>query len=106
MKVARVLGRLTIDDTRVSSGRVVVGRIGFVEIDYHLTHRISVLGEANGIFGFVFGKFTIERLVITKEATEGAEVGLGSVVVTADDGVVRALKETIFAIMHKLRGGQ
>ena len=106
MEVARVLGWLTIDDARVGTGRVVVRRVGFVEIDYHVAHRIGVLGEADGIFGFVLSKLAIEWLIVTKETAKGTKVGLSCVVIASDDSVVGALEEAILAVMHELRGGQ
>ena len=91
LQIARILGWLAIDDTRIRVGAIIVGRLGCVEVEYHIAHRLSVLAETNRVFGFVLCELTSEWLVVAEETAERAEIIFGLFVVAADNGIVRTL---------------
>ena len=106
LEVARVLGRLAIDDARIGIGDEEGGGAGFHVARNHLLHRPRVLVITNGILEDLARLPDGQRLVVGEEVAAVGKIEFGHFVITAVDGIVRTLEQTVFAVVHEFDPGQ
>ena len=106
LEVARVLGRLAIDDARIGIGDEEGGCAGLHIARNHLLHRPRVFVITNGILEDVARVPDGQWLVVGEEISAVGKIEFGDFVVTAVDGIVRTLEQTVFAVVHEFHPGQ
>ena len=106
LEVPRILGRLSVHQTRVGGDddplrRSIPGFRGGGRLD-QAPHGRGVLIQGDGIVDDVAGLLPRDGLVVAEEAATAGKVGLGGLVVPAMDGVVGALEQPELGVLHEL----
>ena len=106
LEVARVLGRLAVDDATVGRADHEAGAGVGGCLDQRL-HRRGPLLEANRILGQLLGLGAAQRLEVRDEdrTVDPGKIGLGRLVDAAMNRVVGTLKEVGLAVGHQLDRG-
>ncbi len=101
LQVTRVLGRLAVHEARMGRGdHVLVALVvGFLQ---QLAHGLGEAAEGHHVFHHLGQFLPLEGLVVGEEVARLGHVLLRLLVVAGDHGVVGALEEAVFAVLHQL----
>jgi hypothetical protein len=101
LEVAGILTGDSIDE----SGCVGADEVAIAAFEHFLKeslHGLSELAEVDGSIADFADLFASERFKVDDEIIGACEVSFGEAVETAVDGVIGALKESIFAVGNEL----
>ncbi len=104
LEVAGVLRGAAVDEAGMGGGDRVGGILGGDERAQEPLHRLGELVETDRLLDHARHEIAGERFVVGEEVPRPGEVGLGVLVVAADDRVVGPLEEPGFAVRDELPG--
>ena len=105
LQVARILGGLALDQTRMRRRNHVRHRSARNKFPEQILHRPRVFIELGDMRGESRSLIEREWLVIRKERARAGDIGFRLPIGAAMNGVVRALEKKRFAIEHQLDAG-
>ena len=103
LEITRVLGDLAVHNAGVRRRNEKVSLLPFLDhlLD-ELLHGFGVFFKIQGLTSLLDRFLSGERLEVADEITRLGQVDFGLFVKTSVNGIVRTLKETVFAVMNEL----